>query len=108
MLGQVNTLTWLSRWPWQVAAAAKVRFGIVCVGADENHWSQTANPRASPDMIGSISGAYMPMISEGWVPGSVSLKPLASSDWIAALKLMTNPLLVGTAPGAGASVQYSW
>src|SRR3954466_8339689 len=107
MLGQVKTLTWLSRCPWQVAAAAKVRLGMVWVGTDANQWSQTANPRARPDMIGSISGAYMPMISDGSVPGSVSLKPLAWSDWIAALKLMTNPWLVGTAPGAGSSVQNS-
>jgi hypothetical protein len=56
-------------------------------------------------MIGNISGAYMPMISDGSVPSSVSLKPLAWSDWIAALKLMMNPLLVGTALGAGSSVE---
>src|ERR1700733_14029192 len=98
MLGHVNVLTWSSRWPCEVPALANARFGIVIVGADANHWSQTANPFASADMIGSDSGAYMPMIPAGTVPGSESLKCRARSDAIAALKLMTNPLLVGTAP----------
>jgi hypothetical protein len=51
---------------------------------------------ASPDMIGNISGAYIAVISDGSVPFSVSSKPLARSDWIAALTLTTKPRLVGT------------
>src|SRR5215813_14031481 len=104
MLGQVNTLTWLSRWPSEVAAAANARFGMVWVGTEANHWSQTAYPWAKPDMTGSIAGVYMPMISDGSVSGSVSPKCLARSYAIADRKFARNPLLVGTVPGGGLSV----
>ena len=56
-----------------VPASAKVRLRIVIEGTDENHASQTAKPLASPDRIGSSSGVYIPIIWDGWVPGSVSL-----------------------------------
>src|SRR6185437_683433 len=108
MLGQVKILHWLSRWPCDVAEPANARFGIVWVGADENQRSQTANPFARADMIGNISGVYMPMISDGSVSGSVSWKCLARSDAIAALKLMTKPSLVGVLPGCGSSVLNNW
>jgi hypothetical protein len=49
----------------------------------------------------------MPMTSIGTVPGSVSGKPLAKSEAIAALKLTTKPSLVGAWPGAGLSVENS-
>ena len=48
MLGEVKVLVLSSMWPWLVAAPAKALFGKVSVGTDENHWSQTANPRPGP------------------------------------------------------------
>ena len=42
MLGEVNVWVLSSMCPWLVAAQAKARLGSVSVGADENHWSQTA------------------------------------------------------------------
>jgi hypothetical protein len=50
---------------------------------------------ARPDMIGSSSGVYIPMICDGWVPGSVSRYPLARSEAMADLKFNTKPLLSG-------------
>src|SRR5580704_2979538 len=91
ILGHVNTFTLLSRCPCEVAAAAKARLGIVCVGADANQRSHTANPFAKPDMMGNICELYMPIISEGSVPGSVSLKCRDWSEAIDDLKFMTNP-----------------
>src|ERR1700736_3671595 len=99
MLGQVKVFTLLSRCPCEVAAPAKHRFGMVCVGTEANQWSQTAYFRARVDMIGSISGVYMPMMSDGMVPGSVSLKCRARSEAMADLKLMTKPFMSGTWPG---------
>ena len=58
-------------------------------------------------MIGSICGVYIPMISEGSVPGSVSLNPLARSEAIAALKSIRKPLLAGIWLGFGVSVENS-
>src|SRR5262249_24553102 len=102
MLVVVKNLAWAFwRKPSDVAAAAKPRVGRGWVGTEENHWSHTAKPRARLDMMGSILGVYMPMISAPSVPGSVSLKPRARSEAIAALKSTTNPLLAGTWPGCG-------
>ena len=42
MLGQVNVFTWLSNRPCDVAALAKARLGIVCVGTEANQRSHTA------------------------------------------------------------------
>src|SRR5215467_12316651 len=94
MLGTVKILTWLSSRPSDVAAPANARLGIVCVGADANQWSHTAKPRASPDMIGSNSGVYIPIISDGTVSGNVSLKCFARSEAIAFSKI-NNEALVG-------------
>src|SRR6516164_230714 len=98
----------LERNPSDVAAPANARFGKVCVGAEANQWSQTANPRAKPDSTGSIAGVYMPMMSEACVPGSESLKCLLTSKAMALLKFLTNPSFVGAAPGAGSAVENNW
>src|SRR5215472_9067514 len=105
MLGTVKILTWLSRRPSDVAAPANARLGIVCVGADANQWSHTAKPRASPDMIGSNSGVYIPIISDGTVSGNVSLKCFARSEAIAFSKSITKPWLVGSAPDGWCSAE---
>ena len=42
MLGEVNVWVLSSIWPWLVPAQANARFGMVSVGTEENHWSQTA------------------------------------------------------------------
>ena len=75
MLGEVNVLVLSSMCPWLVAAQANARFGSVSVGTEANHWSQTANPRASADSTGSASGVKQPMIESAVVPVSME-KPL--------------------------------
>ena len=69
MLGEVKVLALSSIWPWLVAQQAKARLGNVSVGTEENHWSQTANPRASPESTGRVSGVNITMISTAAVPG---------------------------------------
>src|SRR5216683_6615074 len=71
MLGEVNVLVLSSMWPWLVAARANARFGIVSVGTEQNHWSQTAYPFASAESTGRASGVKQPMMSEATVPGTI-------------------------------------
>ena len=56
MLGTVKTFVTSSMWPWLVPALTNARFGIVMVGAEQNHRSHTAYPRASADNTGSVCG----------------------------------------------------
>src|SRR5271170_1887097 len=81
--------------PWLVAAEAKARFGKVSVGADANHWSHTAYPRASPERTGSRSGVNIPIMSVATVPGMTG-RP-ASAPLRVLLKSITNPLFVAAA-----------
>src|SRR6202021_286243 len=69
MVGLVKVLVLSSMCPCEVAAQTNARLGRVSVGAEENHWSQTAKPRARPDSTGSICGVNIPMILDATVPG---------------------------------------
>ncbi len=51
------------------AQQANALLGNVSVGTEENHWSQTANPLASAESTGSVSGVNITMISSAAVPG---------------------------------------
>ena len=78
MLGEVNVCVLSSMWPWLVPEQANARFGMVSVGTEENHWSQTAYPVARADSTGSASGVKQPMMSLAVVPGTMDQPSLAS------------------------------
>src|SRR5262245_58318115 len=107
IVGHVNDLVASSMCPWLVAAAANARLGSVSVGAELNHRSHTANPRARPDKTGSMSGVKVPMMSAATVPGRIE-RPSFSSHPSVYAKSLTNPLLVAAGGLGGVSVPKSW
>ncbi len=96
MLGEVNVLVLSSMWRWLVPAHAKARLGIVSVGAEANQWSQTAKPRASPEITGNISGVNMPMMSLETVPDTTGYVGSPASQPSVYAKFWTKPWFVET------------
>lgn len=95
MDGEVNVCVLSSMCPWLVPAQANARLGSVSVGTEENHWSQTAYPRASPESTGRVCGAKQPMMSWPVVPATMDQPPSRDCHPSVYVKSLMKPSLDG-------------